>query len=98
MDRIADSFLIPLVRIMAYLKSVKDSCIAVLLTTIVLNTWGACLGDKASTQVMRVSIVPQLSHSIMYSKWAPILEHVGQKTGQCFNLEIPDTIGAFEKS
>jgi phosphonate transport system substrate-binding protein len=83
---------------MAYLKSVKDSCMAVLLTTIVLNTWGACLGDKASTQVMSVSIVPQLSHSIMYSKWAPILEHVGQKTGQCFNLEIPDTIGAFEKS
>jgi phosphonate transport system substrate-binding protein len=83
---------------MAYLKSARDSCMAVLLMTIVLNTWGACLGDRASIKEMRVSIVPQLSHSIMYSKWAPILEHVGQKTGQCFNLEIPDTIGAFEKS
>jgi len=70
---------------------------SLLLMAMIQNTWGACLGDKASINEMSVSIVPQLSHSITYSKWAPILEYVGQKTGQCFNLEVPENIPTFEK-
>ena len=46
---------------------------------------------------MSVVIVPQFPRAVTYAKWAPILEYVGQKSGQCFNLEIPVTIPAFER-
>ena len=85
------------VKMRNYLTSVRTSLVATLLIVISTNIWGACLGDKASPKEMSVAIVPQLSHALTYSKWAPILEYVGKKTGQCFNLEIPETIPAFEK-
>lgn len=57
----------------------------------------ACLGDKSISKEMSVVIVPQLPRAVTYAKWAPILEYVGQKSGQCFNLEIPESIPVFEK-
>ena len=69
----------------------------VLLFTPNSYTWAACLGDQSRSKEMSVSIVPQLPRAVTYAKWAPILEYVGKKTSQCFNLEIPETIPGFEK-
>jgi phosphonate transport system substrate-binding protein len=57
----------------------------------------ACLGDRDSTRIVTIAVVPQLPRSVTYTKWAPLLEHVGQRTDLCFDLVIPETIPAFEK-
>lgn len=58
---------------------------------------GACLGNQSASKEFTVAVVPQLPPSVTYAKWAPLLEVVGLKSGQCFNLEIPQTIPAFER-
>lgn len=60
--------------------------------------WGTCLGQRDAARVLRVEIVPQLPRTVTYAKWAPLLEQVGRSTGECFDLVIPDTIPAFERS
>ncbi len=80
-----------------FLKWLYAYIVVVLLFAPNSYTWAACLGDKSASKEMGVLIVPQLPGTVMYAKWAPILEYVGQKSGQCFNLEIPETIPAFEK-
>lgn len=62
-----------------------------------LRAWGACLGDQNASKVLTVAVVPQLTLSVTYAKWSPLLERVGRISGQCFELEIPQTIPAFEK-
>lgn len=56
-----------------------------------------CLGNRDATNIVSIAVVPQLPRSTTYTKWAPLLEHVGQRTNLCFDLLIPDTIPAFEK-
>lgn len=80
-----------------YLNSLRISCVAVLLVALIPHASAACLGDKSATKELSVVIVPQLPRSITYAKWAPILEYVGKQSGQCFNLEVPETIPSFEK-
>lgn len=73
---------------------------AVLLLGLMTNlsaVFAACLGDPASPKVLMVAVVPQLPHSVTYSKWAPFLDVIGSKSGLCFDLVIPGTIPAFEK-
>ncbi len=79
------------------IKKLYALSLLTLLSAVAPVSWAACLGDKAAAKEMTVSIVPQLPRAVTYAKWAPILEYVGQKSGQCFNLEIPETIPAFEK-
>jgi phosphonate transport system substrate-binding protein len=59
--------------------------------------WSTCLGNRDSEKVVTIAVVPQLPRSVTYTKWAPLLEHVGQRTNLCFDLIIPETIPAFEK-
>jgi len=59
--------------------------------------WSMCLGNPTAIQTLTVAVVPQLPPSVTYAKWAPLLQHVGLSTGQCFELMIPETIPAFEK-
>lgn len=82
---------------MKYSKFIWASCAVFMLAASAPNTWAACLGDKSATKEMSIAIVPQLPRSVTYAKWASILEYVGKKSGQCFNLEVPETIPAFEK-
>ena len=60
-------------------------------------TWGACLGDRNAKRILTLAVVPQLPRTAIYTKWAPLLEQVGQRMGQCFDLIIPDSTPAFEK-
>ena len=78
-------------------KSLYSAGVFALLFVANSHILAACLGDKSASKEMSVVIVPQLPRAITYAKWAPILEYVGQKSGQCFNLDIPETIPAFEK-
>lgn len=56
----------------------------------------ACIGDETAGRSYSVYIVPQLPPAATFSRWAPLLEKVGQKAGLCFDLVIPDSISAFE--
>ena len=60
-------------------------------------SWAMCLGDQKATKKLTVAVVPQAPQSITFSSWAPLLENIGQSTGQCFKLIVPETIPAFEK-
>ena len=58
----------------------------------------ACLGDASqAAQPLSVAVVPQLPQKVSYARWAPLLEIIGHKTGQCFDLIIPPSIPEFEK-
>lgn len=67
------------------------------LCLVTLSSTAACLGDAKATRVFSIAVVPQLAPVLTYARWAPILEHIGRRTGQCFELEVPHTIPAFEK-
>jgi phosphonate transport system substrate-binding protein len=73
--------------------------LALLLGAIFLG-WcnAACIGHPRPIQVLRIDIVPQLSPTVIYSQWAPLLERVGQNTGFCFDLFLATSIPDFEKS
>jgi phosphonate transport system substrate-binding protein len=46
---------------------------------------------------LTIAVVPQMQRSVTYTKWAPLLEHVGLRAKLCFDLVIPENITAFEK-
>ena len=56
----------------------------------------ACIGDETAERSHSIHIVPQLPPAATFSRWAPLLEKIGQKAGLCFDLVIPDSISAFE--
>lgn len=56
----------------------------------------ACLGATSSVAPLKVYIVPQLTATQTYSRWAPLLEQVGLRTKQCFELIVPTSIPKFE--
>jgi len=58
----------------------------------------ACLGDASqAAQLRRVAVVPQLPPSEIYSRWAPLLQDLGQRSKLCFELVVPPSIPAFEQ-
>ena len=60
-------------------------------------TYGECIGDKTAKKLYSVYIVPQTAISQLYSHWVPLLEHLGKRSNQCFELIVPATIPVFEK-
>ena len=57
-----------------------------------------CVGDQAkASQPRNVAIVPQLPPAELYSRWRPLLQQLGQRSGICFDLVVPATIPAFER-
>ena len=56
-----------------------------------------CLGDKNSLYSYKVYIVPQLTATQIYTRWAPVLERIGKETKQCFDVVVPTSIPQFEK-
>ena len=66
--------------------------------TVSLVTWaanGACLGVPSSAPPLRVFVVPQLTPTQIYTRWAPLLEDIGQQTKLCFDLIVPISIPQF---
>lgn len=57
---------------------------------------GACFGDQNAKLPFKVYIVPQLTATQIYTSWAPLLEQVGLRTQQCFELNVPPNIPEFE--
>ena len=58
----------------------------------------ACLGDASqAAQPRRVAVVPQLPPSEIYSRWAPLLQDLGQRSKLCFELVVPPSIPALEQ-
>lgn len=56
----------------------------------------ACLGDQNAQIPLKVYIVPQLTATQIYTTWAPLLQQVGERTKQCFELNVPLSIPQFE--
>ena len=91
---------------MAIVSNLKMMCIQkipaffllLLAATVPLFAFGKCIGDQSAKTSYSVYIVPQLTVTQTYSHWAPLLEHLGSKTQQCFELIIPQTIPLFEKA
>lgn len=69
--------------------------LAVAMTT--SAAWSSCLGDRNASKTLTIAVVPQLPRSVTFTKWAPLLEQLGQSAKLCFDLVIPETIPAFEK-
>lgn len=63
-----------------------------------ITVQAGCLGHARPTQTLQVHIVPQLSPSVVYGQWAPLLDRIGQQTQLCFELLVTATIPAFEKA
>ena len=55
-----------------------------------------CLGDQSSKNPLKVYIVPQLTATQIYLRWAPLLQLIGDRTEQCFELNVPQSIPQFE--
>lgn len=61
-------------------------------------TLAACYGDqKYAEKPLVFTPVPQFPVPTLFARWAPVLEAIGQDTGQCFELVIRPTIPEFEK-
>jgi phosphonate transport system substrate-binding protein len=58
----------------------------------------ACLGDPTAPRPVSVHVVPQLPPALLFARWSPLLEQVGRKTGQCFELTIASSIPEFERT
>ncbi|MFN9806541.1 MAG: phosphate/phosphite/phosphonate ABC transporter substrate-binding protein [Betaproteobacteria bacterium] len=56
-----------------------------------------CLGQGSAKTVLQVSVVPQFAPTVLHARWAPLLERIGQKTGQCFRLSVSSSIPEFER-
>lgn len=74
---------------------------SLLLTCLLLVPFAAqavCYGDQTKAGAPLVfAPVPQLPAPTMMARWAPVLEAVGQSSGQCFELVIKPSIPEFEK-
>lgn len=80
-----------------YNVTMKKYLLGVILT--IWGTWALadhCVGDTTSHVVRTVYVVPQTANAQLYVRWLPILEKVGQETGQCFELYVPASIPEFE--
>lgn len=57
-----------------------------------------CLGDPTAPRPISVHVVPQLTPALLFARWSPLLEQVGRKTGQCFELSVANSIPEFERA
>lgn len=80
---------------MAWLNA-RQFVIGVTAYILSLSVQAACLGTTSSVAPLKVYIVPQLTATQTYSRWAPLLEQVGHQTKQCFELIVPTSIPEFE--
>lgn len=56
-----------------------------------------CYGDQAkAAEPIIFTPVPQFPASTLFARWSPLLENVGNTTGQCFELVIKTSIPEFE--
>ena len=55
-----------------------------------------CLGDAGSSERYTVYLIPRLPSTQLFENWAPLLRHVGEESGLCFDLVIPQSFDAFE--
>lgn len=78
------------------LISLRQFIVAMTAYIFSLTAHAACLGVASSAAPLKVYIVPQLTATQTYTKWAPLLYQVGQKTKQCFELMVPTSIPQFE--
>lgn len=63
-----------------------------------LSAHAACYGNQAKAIAPLVfAPVPQLPAPTLFARWAPVLEAVGNASGQCFDLVIKASIPEFEK-
>jgi len=81
---------------MRHFKYGLNLAIGWLLCSSALVAYGACLGDQSAKIPFKVYIVPQLTATQIYTRWAPLLEQVGKQTKQCFELNVPSSIPQFE--
>ena len=81
------------------IRRCRCRCIALsfLGVAISLPVFADCLGDKSAKKPRSVYIVPQLTVSLTYTYWAPLLEQLGKESKQCYELVVPATIPLFEK-
>ena len=57
-----------------------------------------CIGDPSRSATPRtVAVVPQIPPAELYALWRPLLQRLGEKASQCFDLLIPATIPEFEQ-
>ncbi len=61
------------------------------------HVYATCIGDKASLRSYKLYIVPQLTATQIYTRWAPVLERIGKESKQCFEVVVPTSIPQFEK-
>lgn len=58
----------------------------------------SCVGDTSKAQQPRsVGIVPQLPPAEVFSRWRPVLQRLGERSGVCFELVVPVSIPRFEQ-
>jgi phosphonate transport system substrate-binding protein len=77
------------------LHRIVAACLALVAPATFADTH--CLGNRAAKTVLQVSVVPQFAPTVLHARWAPLLERIGQKTGQCFRLSISASIPEFER-
>lgn len=73
-----------------------QAAIGVISSLLAAGAHGACLGDQNAKIALKVYIVPQLTATQIYTSWAPLLELIGLRTQQCFELNVPASIPQFE--
>ena len=61
-----------------------------------LEASAACVGDHGAKKPQSVHLVPQIPPAELLASWTPVLERVGNATGQCFEIHIATSIPAFE--
>ena len=80
------------------MKSRSRLLICLLLPLTPCVTQAACYGDQTKANAPLVfAPVPQLPAPTLFARWVPLLEALGNASGQCFDLVIKPTIPEFEK-
>lgn len=81
---------------MKYSRKIFKLVVGCVFSTCSVGAYSVCLGDQAAINPLKVYVVPQLTASQLYVRWAPVLEWVGRETKQCFELMVPSNIPQFE--
>ena len=77
-------------------KLLLNTVVAFFFLCVNTSSFAACIGDQTAQQQYKVYIIPQLTATETYTRWAPLLERLGKETQQCFELTVPVSIPQFE--